>query len=249
MSIKYWYDAFEGYGKSKFAFIVQTIVYTSIIVNVVSLSLDTVKHLHNQYANLFSQIEMITVTIFIIELAIRYIIVGYNEKYRGIIGRLKYTFQIFTIIDILSILPIFLSVYGLNITFLRVLRFLRVFKFFRRKKSSSFERALKRVFIQEKKNIISSYIAIFTILILLTITIYFIENKVQPNVFSSIPETLWWAMITLSTIGYGDMYPVTIAGRVMTTIISMIGIACYAIPGSLFTAALIEEMKNEKNEE
>jgi voltage-gated potassium channel len=81
--------------------------------------------------------------------------------------------------------------------------------------------------------------------------VYLVENNAQPKVFSSIPQTLWWAVVTLSTVGYGDMYPVTIFGRIITSIITMIGIAFYAIPGSLFTVALIEEIRIEnkaKNE-
>lgn len=78
--------------------------------------------------------------------------------------------------------------------------------------------------------------------------VYFAEHNAQPQVFSSIPKTLWWAIVTLSTVGYGDMYPVTMIGRIVTTIITMIGIAFYAIPGGLFTAALIEEIKLSKEQ-
>lgn len=244
--IKSLYLAIEEENKSTLSQMLQVFIYMVIFINLISLSLDTVKTLHDKYSDIFSTIEIATVSIFILELTIRYIIVGQNQKFSGITGRIKYTLQIFTIIDILSIIPFFLTGLGINMTFLRILRFLRIFKLFRNKKSSSFERALKRVFILEKENIIAAYLAIFTLLVLLTIAVYFIENKAQPDVFSSIPETLWWAMVTLSTIGYGDMYPITISGRIITTIISMIGIAFYAIPGSLFTAALIEEMKNNK---
>jgi voltage-gated potassium channel len=73
-----------------------------------------------------------------------------------------------------------------------------------------------------------------------------VENQIQPDIFSSIPKTMWWAAVTLSTVGYGDMYPITVIGRIITVMISMIGIAFYAIPGSLFTVALIEEIKVSK---
>jgi voltage-gated potassium channel len=115
-------------------------------------------------------------------------------------------------------------------------------------KTSSFDRALRRVFVTERENLIMTFSSIAIILIIFTIMVYFAENDAQPQTFSSIPKTLWWAIVTLSTVGYGDMYPVTITGRIITTILTMIGIAFYAIPGGLFTAALIEEIKLDKEE-
>jgi voltage-gated potassium channel len=109
-------------------------------------------------------------------------------------------------------------------------------------KTSSFDRALRRVFVTERENLIMTFSSIGIILIIFTIMVYFAENDAQPQTFSSIPKTLWWAIVTLSTVGYGDMYPITIIGRIIT----MIGIAFYAIPGGLFTAALIEEIKLDK---
>ncbi|MDD4856320.1 MAG: potassium channel family protein [Sulfuricurvum sp.] len=113
---------------------------------------------------------------------------------------------------------------------------------------SSFERELHRVFVTERENLFMTFASIGIILIIFTIMVYFLENNAQPKVFSSIPQTLWWAVVTLSTVGYGDMYLITVLGRVITAIITMIGIAFYAIPGSLFTVALIEEirMDNER---
>lgn len=210
------------------------------------MSLDTVAELHNIYANWFDIIELSTVSFFTFELFLRYIAIGNQLEYKGLRGRIKFTFTPFALIDILSILPTFLTLFGFNSSFLRILRLFRVFKLFRMTKTSSFDRALRRVFVTERENLIMTFSSIAIILIIFTIMVYFAENDAQPQVFSSIPKTLWWAIVTLSTVGYGDMYPVTIIGRIITTIITMIGIAFYAIPGGLFTAALIEEIKNEQ---
>jgi voltage-gated potassium channel len=212
------------------------------------MSLDTVAELHNTYANWFDSIELGTVSFFTFELLLRYIVIGNQTEYKGLKGRVKFTFTPFTLIDILSILPTFLTLFGFNSSFLRILRLFRVFKLFRMTKTSSFDRALRRVFVTERENLIMTFSSIAIILIIFTIMVYFAENDAQPETFSSIPKTLWWAIVTLSTVGYGDMYPITIIGRIITTIITMIGIAFYAIPGGLFTAALIEEIKLDKKE-
>lgn len=243
---KYLYDCLENPQNSKWGIATQSIIIFMIILNIVGMSLDTVAELHNTYGDWLDIIEVGTVTFFTFELLLRYIVIGNQSEYKGLRGRVKFTFTPFTLIDILSILPTFLTLFGFNSSFLRILRLFRVFKLFRMTKTSSFDRALRRVFVTERENLIMTFSSIGIILIIFTIMVYFAENDAQPQTFSSIPKTLWWAIVTLSTVGYGDMYPITIIGRIITTIITMIGIAFYAIPGGLFTAALIEEIKLDK---
>ena len=243
---KYLYECLENPRKSKWGVITQSIIIFMIILNIVGMSLDTVEELHTEYANLFDFIEFGTVTFFTLELLIRYIVIGNQMEYKGFTGRVKFTFTPFTLIDILSILPTFLTLFGFSSSFLRILRLFRIFKLFRMTKTSSFDRAIRRVFVTERENLIMTFSSIGIILIIFTFLVYFAENDAQPQIFSSIPKTLWWAIVTLSTVGYGDMYPISIIGRIITTIITMIGIAFYAIPGGLFTAALIEEINMEK---
>jgi voltage-gated potassium channel len=245
------YELLENPKKTRWGFATQSVIFFMIVLNIVGMSLDTVEELHNAYGNWFNFIEIFTVGFFTLELILRYISIGHKSEYIGWKGRIKFTFTPFTLIDIFSILPTFLTLFGFNSSFLRILRLFRVFKLLRVSKMSSFERALHRVFVIERENLLMTFASIGIILIILTIMVYLVENNAQPKVFSSIPQTLWWAVVTLSTVGYGDMYPVTIFGRIITSIITMIGIAFYAIPGSLFTVALIEEIRIEnkaKNE-
>lgn len=247
-TIKELYSCLENPKDSTLGLATQSIIFSMIILNIVGMSLDTVAELHKAYGTWFDFIEIFTVTFFTLELILRYVVIGHKLGYEGLNGRIKFTFTPFTLIDIFSILPTFLTFLGFNSSFLRILRIFRVFKLLRVGKTSSFDRAIKRVFITERENLIMTFASIGIILIIFTIMVYFVENNAQPKVFSSIPQTLWWAVVTLSTVGYGDMYPITIFGRVVTSIITMIGIAFYAIPGSLFTVALIEEIRidNEK---
>lgn len=243
---KYLYDCLENQKDSKLGIVIQSIIIFMIILNIVGISLNTVAELHNTYGNWFEYIESSTVAFFTFELFLRYIVIGNNFAYAGFKGRIKFTFTLFTLIDILSILPFFLTFLGFNSSFFRILRLFRVFKLFRTTKTSSFGRAIHKVFVTERENLIMTFSSIGIILVIFTFLVYFVENDVQPHIFSSIPKTLWWAVLTLSTLGYGEMYPITVIGRIITTIITMIGIAFYAIPGGLFTAALIEEINIEK---
>ncbi|MDO9304122.1 MAG: ion transporter [Sulfuricurvum sp.] len=246
--IKDLYSCLENPKDSRWGITIQSIIFFMIILNIVGMSLDTVSELHRAYSTWFDFIEIFTVTFFTLELILRYVVIGHQSEYAGLKGRIKFTFTPFTLIDIFSILPTFLTFLGFNSSFLRILRLFRVFKLFRVGKMSSFDRAIRRVFITERENLIMTFASIGIILIILTIMVYLVENNAQPKVFSSIPQTLWWAVVTLSTVGYGDMYPITILGRMITSIITMIGIAFYAIPGSLFTVALIDEIRIENKE-
>jgi voltage-gated potassium channel len=240
------YLCLEEPQEAKFGWMVQLFIFLTIIINISAFSLDTVKSLHTAYGDILSNIEMVTVGIFTVELLTRYLVIGANNNYTGLKGRLKYTFTFYTLVDIIAILPFLLSIFGINTYFIRILRLLRVFKLFRVAKVTIFDEAIHRVLVEEREHLLIIFGFIGIILILLTVMVYYAESTIQPEVFSSIPQTLWWAVVTLSTVGYGDMYPLSVFGRIATSFITMLGIAFYAIPGSLFTAALIREINKEK---
>lgn len=152
----------------------------------------------------------------------------------------------FMIIDLLVLLPFYLSFFNIDLGFLRTLRVLRIFKLFRLAKFVEFDNILAQIFSEKKEEFI--FVIVASIIILFTITplVFYFEHDAQPEVFKSMFDTLWWAVVTFTTIGYGDMYPITGMGRVFTTLLSVLGIAFYAIPGSIFTSALLEKMHDKK---
>jgi len=122
------------------------------------------------------------------------------------------------------------------------LRLLRIFKLFRHTQYDKFDDILLEIFKENKSKfmvvlIISAVLIVFTAPI-----IYYLEKAAQPDVFSSMPAALWWTVVTFTTVGYGDMYPVTALGRILSTIISVLGISFYAIPGAIFTSALLNKL-------
>ena len=150
------------------------------------------------------------------------------------------------LIDLIVILPFYLSLFHIDMGFLRGLRIIRIFKIFRIAKFAHFENLIGEIITEKKEEFIYIFVVLFIFVLTLTPLVYYLERDVQPEVFSSMIETMWWSVITFTTVGYGDMYLVTPMGKVVTSIVSFLGIAFYAIPGSIFTSALLEKINEKK---
>jgi len=186
--------------------------------------------------------------IFTIELFFRFFSIGIDSRYCGIKGKINYIKKPFIFIDILVLIPFYVSFFGIDFVFLRVLRLIRLFKLFRHTRYEQFDDTIFQI-IKENKSKFVVVLYISTILVLITAPImYYLEYNSQPEVFSSIPAALWWTTVTFTTVGYGDMYPVTSLGKVLATVVSVFGIAFYAIPGSIFTSALLDKIKQEREQ-
>lgn len=219
-------------------------IFFLVVMSTISLYLSSVKDLKS-YSAIFDLIELIAMVFFTIELILRFIVIGEDEKYKGFYGRLKYCLHPFIIIDLLVVIPYYLLFFGIDLIFLRVLRLLRIFKLFRHTQYDKFDDILLEIFKENRSKFVV-VLNISTILIIFTApVIYYLEKAVQPEVFSSMPAALWWTVITFTTVGYGDMYPVTALGRVLSTIISVLGISFYAIPGAIFTSALLNKINTQ----
>lgn len=183
-------------------------------------------------------VEILCVIVFSIEYVLRIYV---SDK------PLKYIFSFFGIIDLLAILPLYLNV-ALD---LRSLRAFRIFRIFRALKLVRYNRALHRFQIaaQIVKEEIILFFMVASILIFLSAAgIYFFENEAQPELFSSIFESLWWAIVTLTTVGYGDVYPVTIGGKIFTFFVLIIGVGIVTLPAGIMATALTKARSIEEAE-
>ena len=235
------YHILERPSSHKYGFIFQTIIYSNIFISILILFLETENSL-KIYSDIFSFINIINISIFTIEYLLRVYCINYNTKK----SRFSHMLTPFMLIDLLVLLPFYLTFLNVDLAFLRALRILRIFKLFRLAKFVEFDNILAQIFSEKKEEFIFIFIASLIILFTITPLVFYFEHKVQPEVFNSMFDTLWWAIITFTTVGYGDMYPISGAGRILTTLISILGIAFYAIPGSLFTSALLEKMNEKK---
>ncbi len=235
------YNILERPNLHKYGYIVQIIIYLNIFISIFVLFLETEESL-KAYSNIFQNINYVNIAIFTIEYFLRIYAINYMKRQ----SRIKYMFTPFMIIDLLVLLPFYLSFFNIDLGFLRTLRVLRIFKLFRIAKFVEFDNILAQIFTEKKEEFI--FVLVASVIILFTITplVFYFEHDAQPEVFKSMFDTLWWAVVTFTTIGYGDMFPITAMGRIFTTLLSILGIAFYAIPGSIFTSALLEKMDHKK---
>ena len=215
-----------------FAFFIQAL----ILISIVTFSVETIPNLSPETKDILFIIEVFSVIVFTIEYILRIYVAD---------RPFKFIFSFFGIIDLLAILPFYLS-FGIDLRSLRALRFMRLFRIL---KLVRYNRAMNQftAAIKSAKEQILLFLFITLILIYFSaVGIYYFENEAQPEHFSSIFDSLWWAIITLTTVGYGDVYPITIGGKMFTFFILMIGLGIVAIPTGIISSALTTSV--DKNE-
>lgn len=219
-----------------------------IIVNVVTVILETVEPLRTHYSLLFSFIDIVSITIFTIEYIIRLWICTLNSAYsRPIAGRLRYMVSVYAVIDLLSFLPFYIP--AIIPVDLRSLRILRLFRLIRVMKLGRYSDAMKMfhaVVAKTKEELLLALSILFIVLVLASSAMYYAEHDVQPEKFANIPDAMWWAIVTLATVGYGDIYPVTTLGKVIGGVVVVTGIAIFALPAAILSAGFIEEIQDKK---
>tara|TARA_A200000113_G_scaffold215294_3_gene219498 strand:- start:269 stop:970 length:702 start_codon:yes stop_codon:yes gene_type:complete len=222
-------------------------IYLLIIFNVAAMILESHVSIRNVYGNYFNVFEAISIYIFSFEYLYRIRLAYLDKRMKGV---KKYIFSTFGLIDLISILPFFLNQFvKVDGRFLRILRLFRLTRIFKLGRDSSslqlFVSALKGVQNELKFTLFLSALAI----LFSASAIYYLENEVQPEKFSSITESIWWATVSLATVGYGDVYPVTVGGKVFASVISLIGIGIVAIPTGIISASFVEEINKVRRGE
>ena len=219
-----------------------------ILVNVVVVMLETVPAVYNAHKDLFHYFDVFSVAVFSVEYLLRVWSSPHDKRYNHpLLGRIKYIFSPAATIDLLAILPFFVHILiGFD---LRVLRMLRLFRFFRLYRLTAYMKAtqlITNVFRATSNQLMLSLLMACTLIIVSSSLVYFAEHLAQPDVFTSIPGTLWWSVVTLTTVGYGDMVPITILGKLFTSIILLAGVAMFALPAGIITAGFLEETRKQK---
>ncbi|RFC54407.1 ion transporter [Brumimicrobium aurantiacum] len=213
--------------------------YTIQILIMISLSayaIETLPDLSNQIYDTLFWIEIVCLIVFVIE----YILRLYTAKHP-----LKYIFSFYGIIDFLAIIPFFF----MSTTGFMSLRAFRIFRVFRAFKLIRYNKALNRFHLVAKlirEEVILFLIVTGIFLFLASAGIYYFENKAQPEEFKSIFHSAWWAVVTLTTVGYGDIYPITAGGKFFTFFILMMGVGIVTIPAGLVASALTKAREMEE---
>jgi len=230
--------------------IVAVILLILILVNALAVVLETVDSLNQEYGSIFNAIEMVSVTIFTVEYVLRIWVAPLTPKYAGRFGRLRYAFSLMAIIDLLAILPAFLPL--IFTTDLRVIRILRIFRLFRLFKLSRYVQSLDTlddVVRSKKEELLVTVVMIMMMLLLSSSMMYLFETEAQPDKFPDIPSTLWWGVVTLTTVGYGDVFPITPLGKIFGGFIAFLGIGMFALPTGILASGFAEEIKRRKEKD
>ncbi len=217
-----------------------------IIFNITAVILETVESLHQQYKPVFDTLEIFTVAIFTIEYFLRVWVCTLEEKYKRPFGRLKFMVSPMAIIELLVILPFVLSLITiLDLRYLSVFRFILVLRIFKLGKYAEALETFKHVIVDKKEELVITFFTIIALLVVSCSLMYIVERNDNPA-FSSIPETMWWAASTLTTVGYGDVYPITPLGKILGSLIAILGIAMFALPAGLISASFTEQVQNKR---
>ncbi len=219
--------------KNKKARTLSMFIQTLIVISLILSSVNTLPNLSNAQIQMLELFEIITVLLFTTEYIVRIVVSD---------SKLKYVFSFYGIIDLLAVLPFYLAL-GFDLNSIKVLRLLRILKFSRHNKA--LKRLQKAILIAREELIVFSFITFLT-LYLTAVGIYHFENQAQPESFSSVFHSLWWAVVTLTTVGFGDMFPVTTGGKIFTFFVLMIGIGVISVPMAIISSALTEA-KNREN--
>jgi len=224
-------------------------IMTLIVLNVLAVITETVESIYTLYKEFFDGFELFSVAIFTIEYFIRIWTCTLNKKYHHPVwGRIRYITSIEAIIDLLAIIPFFLPLLlPINALFLRILRMFRLLRIFKLGRySSAFQMVISAVRRRQEELLIVLTL-VLVLLILSSSLMYYIEHEAQPEVFTSIPATMWWGVATLTTVGYGDVYPITPLGKLLGAFIAILGIGVFALPAGIIASSFESEMSKKKN--
>ncbi len=237
--------------EDKISKVIDVFLVSLIFFNILMVILETVDKLFIKYELFFKYFEFFSVIIFSIEYIGRLwsCIENKSKNETNSNARLKYIFSFSAIIDAIAILPSLLAYFfpTVDLRFVRALRIFRLLKFSRYSNSIN---TLLIVLWDQRKSLGAAFFILFIVLIISSSGMYLVEKDVQPEKFGSIPQSMWWSIVTLTTVGYGDAFPVTSLGKIFGSIIIILGIGTVALPSGILASAFTDfTRRNQKKYE
>jgi voltage-gated potassium channel len=222
--------------------VVDRLMIALIVANVLAVILETVPAIEAQYADALAVFESVSIAIFSVEYLARLWISVERSHVLGqgvLRSRLGYIISPMALIDLAAILPFFLAFIVPDLRVLRIIRLLRLFKLVRYSPALV---TLGRVIRNERRALIATIVVILSLVVIAGSIIYYLERAAQPDSFGHIPQAMWWAIATLTTVGYGDIVPVTDIGRLFGGIVMLFGLGMYALPIGIIASGFANEI-------
>lgn len=243
---QYIYNLLEQSSSSLLARLVNTLLMLLIMCNVVVVILASDREIYSGFKMFFDSFELFSITIFSVEYFCRVWVCVEDSRYApSVTGRLKYMASPMAIIDLLAVLPFYLGIFfNIDTRFLRVLRLFRIFKLSRHFSAMS---VLLTVIKNELATLVSAIFIMLVLIVLASAGMFLVERDVQPDVFGTIPRAMWWATITLTTVGYGDVIPITVVGKILGVIITILGVGMAALPAGIIASGFTREVSKRRD--
>lgn len=242
--------------------IVNLTILVLILANVLVMILETVQSIRSTVllpellpgftaAVAFDVFEGVSVVVFSLEYLVRLWSCTADSRYRHpLFGRLRFCLTPMALIDLLAVAPwyltLFAPLYGLDMRFVRSLRMLRLLRIAKLARYLKALRTFQSVIRRKKEELVVTLFALMILLVLSSSCMYFIEHSEQPEVFSSIPASMWWAVTTLTTVGYGDVTPKSAFGQFVASVIAMLGVGLFALPAGILAGGFMEEFDERR---
>ena len=220
---------------------IDSFIYVLILLSTLAIILESDQELSKTYHRLFQNFEVISVFIFSIEYIYRTLLnFRRNQNF-------KYNFSFYGLIDLIAVLPFFLPMaFAFDSRSLRILRLIRALRVLKVSQHSKAVKHLLQVFKQIKAELILTFFLSLILIVFSGIVVFYAENPSQPDVFNNIGNSIWWALATLTTVGYGDIYPITILGKIIASFVAIVGIGLIAIPTGLISATYVDILKQDE---
>ncbi|HEX6747499.1 MAG TPA: ion transporter [Longimicrobium sp.] len=220
------------------------LLITLITLNVAAVVLESIQPLEHRLAPLFQAFEGASVLVFTAEYLARLWSCTADPRYREPVrGRIRFALSPMALVDLVAVLPFFAAMATMDLRVLRAARLFRIVRLLKATRYIAAMRLLRGVLRARREELVLTTALIMVLLVIASTVIYFAENAAQPDKFSSILESMWWAVATLTTVGYGDVYPVTPLGRLAGGLIAILGLGFFALPTAILGAGFVEAIK------
>lgn len=203
---------------------------------------------NQQIAFIFVLLDVFFLSLFAVEYVLRLWSAGEEPEYRGIKGRIYWALNPWQLLDLIVIVLFLVSSLGGEVFLARMLRLARIVALLRLGRLTDAGTLLYRCLYSRRYELVASFAGAVAILLIASILLYAVEGREQPAAFGSVPRAMWWAVATLTTVGYGDVYPVTPIGRLLASIVAFLGIGVIAIPAGIVAAAFTSALTQRKSE-
>ena len=210
-----------------------------IVLNIFCVGLETEKSVYAKYSSILQKIETYSVILFTVEYLLRFISM---DKIRNAVKPLMMT-------DLLAILPYYLTIFTVDLRFLRVLRLLRIMGVFKLSRYFGVLQLIGGIFYRRRTELLCLFGVLLLLIFISSFFIFYAESAAQPDAFRNILDAFWWTVVTITTVGYGDVCPITAVGKLLSTLIILVGIMLFALPTSILTADFLNEFRKNNTKQ